>query len=78
MKIKEIKRKEDNFSIYVVTFKPNWLEKLFGVEEKQKEYKDSGRTYTIGGGAVYINKDGDRLGNGNSISDAIDKWRRSW
>lgn len=34
MKIKEIKRKEDNFSIYVVTFKPNWLEKLFGTVGK--------------------------------------------
>lgn len=41
------------------------MEKLFGVEEKQKEYKDSGWTYTIGGGAVYINKDGDRLAIGN-------------
>ena len=78
MKIKEVKEKEGSYYIYVVTFKPNWLEKLFGVEEKQKEYKDAGSTYLFGGQREYINKDGDSLGNMSSISKAIDKWRRRW
>lgn len=78
MKIKEIKRNNDNPSIYIVTFKPNWLEKLFGVKEKQKEYKDTGLTYIFGGGTQYINKKGDVLGNEHSISNAIDKWKRRW
>ncbi len=78
MKIKEVKEKEGRYSIYVVTFKPNWLEKLFGVEEKQKEYKDTGSVYTFGGGREYIDKDGYSLGNGHSISTAIDRWRSRW
>ena len=60
MKIKEIKEKEGDYSIYVVTFKPNWIEKLFGVEEKQKEYKDTRSNYVFGGGSVYIDKNGKR------------------
>lgn len=76
MKIKEIKRKSDD--IYEVTFAPYWLEKLFGVEEKTKEYKDSGYHYTLGKNTVYIDKNGERLDNGNWIGEAIDRFRRSW
>lgn len=78
MKIKEIKRKENSYFIYEVTFTPNWLERLFGVEEKTKEYKDADATYTFGGGNVYINKNGNELGNRNRIGEAIDRFRRSW
>ena len=78
MKIKEIKRKEGSYNVYIVTFKPNWLEKLLGVEEKRREYKDTGRVYIFGGCREYIKKNGDSLGNGHSISNAIDKWRRHW
>lgn len=76
MKIKEIKRKSDD--IYEVTFTPYWLEKLFGVEEKTKEYKDSGYRYKIDKSTVYIDKNGERLGNENWIGKAIDRFRRSW
>jgi hypothetical protein len=76
MKIKEIKRKSD--CIYEVTFTPYWLEKLFGVEEKTKEYKDSGYRYRIDKSTVYIDKNGEKLGNGNWIGKAIDTFRRSW
>lgn len=78
MKIKEIKRKEGSYYIYEVTFVPNWFERLFGVKEKTKEYKDADATYTFGGGTVYLNKDGEKLGNGNWIGEAIDRFRRSW
>lgn len=78
MKIKEIKRKENSYWIYEVTFTPNWLEKLFGVKEKTKEYKDKNATYTFGGGNVYMDKECNELGNGNWIGEAIDKFRRKW
>ena len=78
MKIKEIKRKENSYFIYEVTFKPNWLERLFGVEEKTKEYKDGDATYTFGGGNLYRDKSGKELGNGNWIGEAIDRFRRKW
>jgi hypothetical protein len=76
MKIKEIKRKSDD--IYEVTFTPYWLEKLFGVEEKTKEYKDSGYCYTLRKNTVYIDKNGEQLDNGNWVGEAIDKFRRKW
>lgn len=76
MKIKEIKRKSNG--IFEVTFTPYWFEKLFGVEEKTKEYKDSGYRYTIGENTVYIDKNGKELENGNWIGKAIDRFRRSW
>jgi hypothetical protein len=78
MKIKEIKRTKDSYFVYEVTFTPNWLEKLCGVEEKTKEYKDDDGTYTFGGGNVYIDKSGKELGNGNWIGEAIDRFRRKW
>lgn len=78
MKIKEIKLKKDSWGIYEVTFTPNWLERLFGVEEKTKEYKSTGDTYTFGGGGVYLDKKGNRLSNGNWIAKSIDRYKRSW
>lgn len=78
MKIKEIKRKPDSFCIYQVTFTPNCLEKLFGVVEHTKEFKDADARYTYGGGNVYIDKKGKELGNRNWIGEAIDQFRRSW
>lgn len=78
MKIKEIKQKEGSYNIYQVIFAPNWLEKLFGVKEQIKEYKQTSSTFTFGGGAVYIDKYGKQLNNGNSIGEAIDAFRRKW
>ena len=78
MNVTEVKQKENTFHVYVVTLKPNWLEKLFGYKEKREEYKDTGSTYTFGGGHVYMGKDGDRLDNCNLIGEAIDRWRRKW
>lgn len=78
MKITNIKSKENSYCVYEVTFKPNWLERLFGVKEHTKEYKQTSSDYTFGGGAVYLDKDGDKLGNGNWVGEAIDKFRRQW
>ena len=77
MKIKEIKRNENHYSFYTVTFTPKWIEKLFGVEEKQKEYKATGDNYVFGGNE-YITKNGKSLRCGHWVGEAIDKWRRAW
>jgi hypothetical protein len=76
MKITEIKQKE--YSIYEVSFEPNWLERLFGAKPKVREYKHTGREYTFGGGRVYVDKTGKELGNGSPIGEAIDRSRRAF
>ena len=78
MKIKEISRSTDNYGVFIVTFTPNWLEKLIGIKEKQEQYKDTGAAYTFGGGHVYIDKGCNELGNGHPIASAIDKFRNKW
>jgi len=75
MKIKEIK---GGAMCYTVTFKPNWLEKLFGVKEKTEKFKQTNADYLFGGGAVYVRRDGSELGNGHWVGKAIDKFRKTW
>lgn len=77
MNIKQIIRK-GNSQMYIVIFKPNWLEKLFGIKEEQKEYISTGATYTYTGGNVYICNNGTKLRSDDEIGEAIDRWRRSW
>lgn len=80
MKITNIEK--EGSDVYVVTFTPNWLEKLFGYTEKTKLYKDTYDEYAFGGGHVYVDREGNKLGNtmgyGSDIRKAIDKWRRKW
>lgn len=76
MKIVEIRESDD--SIYTVRFKPNWFERIFGGIEYEEQYKYTGEIYTNGGGRVYIRKDGSSLGNGNTIGEAIDNFKRKW
>jgi len=78
MKIKEIKKVEGTRLVYEITFRPNWIEKIFGVKEKVKKFKDTGKTYALGGQSVYIDESGDELGNYSYISESIDRWKRRW
>lgn len=73
MKITNI---EQNGRIFTVTFTPNKLEKFLGVEEKIRRFKETGNYYPYGGGDVYLNEEGKKLGNGNWIGESIDKWKR--
>jgi hypothetical protein len=69
---------EENNS-YVVELKPNFIQRLFGMENKFEKYKrKSFASYTYGGGSVYYNQKGEELGNNNYIQKAIDNYRRSW
>ena len=77
MKITKI---EKEGRIYSVTFKPYWLESIFGVKEQVKKYKDTGSNYTFGGGNIYVDQKGRDLGNqfgyGSYIRETIDRYRR--
>jgi hypothetical protein len=65
--------------LYVVELKPNFIQRLFGMENKVEKYKrKSSESYTYGGGSVYFNQKGEELGNHNYIQKAIDNYRRSW
>ena len=78
MKIKEIKKVEGTYLVYEVVFRPNWIEKIFGVKERVKKFKDTGSTYLFGGQSVYMDQSGNKLGNYSYISESIDRWKRRW
>lgn len=78
MKIKKIEAKPSLSGVYEVTLTPNWFEKLFGIKEKVIQVKNTGATYTFGGGTVYVDREGNRLDNGHWIAKAVDKHRRKW
>ncbi len=78
MKIKEVKQKAGSYFIYEVTFTPNWLEKLLGVKEKTKEYRQTESSYLVGGQNIYVDKDGYRTGNGSWIAEEIDRYKRKF
>lgn len=76
MKIVSIKKEDD---LYVVELKPNFIQRLFGMENKINKYKRNPfETYTFGGGSVYYNQKGEELRNNHYIQKAIDNYRRSW
>ena len=78
MKIKKIEDDKEKSNVYIVTLIPNWFEKLLGDKETEIKYKDTGDTYSFGGGRVYIDQLGKQLGNHNYIGDALDNWIRRW
>jgi len=74
MKIIDIE--EQGYSYYIITLKPNWLERLFGLKQKTIKLKDTGSRYTFGNGRVYMDEDGNQTGNGSYFGETIDNWRR--
>jgi len=64
--------------IYTVTFKPNWIEKILGFKEKNTRFKETGYRYTFGGGEVYVNEKGEKLGNRDWIGESIDNWKHKF
>lgn len=75
MKITKI---EQDGEVFTVTFKPSIIEKLFGCKEYSEKYKTDYSQYKYGGGLVYYKKDGEKLGNGHWIGEALDNFQRSW
>lgn len=76
MKITKIEYKAD--CLYHVTFEPNFLENIFGVKSKVVKYRNTGDTYTFGGGSVSIREDGVKLTNHNWVMEALDKFRNKF
>lgn len=75
-----ISKIEKEGNIYLVTREPNFIERVFGVKPRVDKYKDTGNTYTFGGGHVYVDQKGNELGNGlgygSDTREVIDCWRR--
>ena len=73
---------ESSGDIYKVTKTPNFIERLLGKKERVDKYRATGRTYSCGGGYVYVDQTGKQLGNidgwGSDIREAIDRWRNSF
>jgi len=76
MKIEKIIQEED---IFIVTYKPNVLEKLFGVKEKFEKYKATNMSYVNGKDAkVYINQKGEILHFHHKMNKILDNFRRKF
>ena len=76
MKISKIEEKANK--VFAVTLSPNWIERMFGKKERMEEFKDSGRNYNLGGGGVYLRRNGEESRNGDRIGKAIDIYKRRW
>jgi len=74
----EITKIEEEGMIFTVTLTPNFLERLFFIKEKVKRFKQTHSTFTFGGGRVYLNEKGEKLGNGNWIGEELDKHQRKF
>ncbi len=76
--MKVINIKEEQATVYLVNIKPCFIMRLLGSKEKNVRVKDIEETYNFGGGSVYVNEKGEKLGNGNYIGVAIDNWKRKF
>lgn len=71
MKIVKIERPD----YFKVTFRSNWIERLFRYKKTfTKNYFKVTGSYIFGGGGIYIDEDGRELGNGNWIGKELDQW----
>lgn len=82
MKITKIvkldKKYNSVYNIYEVSFEPTWLENLFGIKAKTKQYRENGNYYVFSGHSVYVDQMGKQLSNGDKIGIAIDRFEKSW
>lgn len=60
---------------YIVSFTPNFLERLLGFKHKQKAFYMTDRYYTASGVTVYIDESGKKLPYNSRITDRIDRFR---
>lgn len=73
MKVTKIETEE---GVYKVTLSPNFIERIFFVKQRTVLVKPTGRTYSISGGKVYVDHEGDILGSFSYIGNEIDRWER--
>ena len=73
--IKSIKL-EAQISFVTFTYIPNWWDRLWKRKippNFTERYVTEYDTYRSGGGNVYYDKDGDKLGNGSWVGRALDR-----
>jgi hypothetical protein len=82
MKITKIvkldKKYNSVYNIYEVSFEPTWLENLFGIKAKTKQYRETGYHYNFNGVSLYINQIGKDISCVNRVAKAIDYFKNSW
>lgn len=78
MKIIKVETAPYNSNIFLVTLRPNLIEKWLGRKEVVWKFKDSGRHFTFGGGNCYVRSDGEETENNSNIGNAIDLFRRKF
>lgn len=66
-----------NNDVYTVTFKPNFIQRIFGYKEKDIQYKQFG-VYNLGHNGIYVTRDGNIAKNFSKVQEIIDKYQRQW
>jgi len=64
--------------IYLVTLRPNFIERLFGYKQEVVRIKPTTNIYSFGEDRVYLEENGKELSNDNYIVKAIDNYKRKF
>jgi hypothetical protein len=81
MNVKIDKIERDGF-VYTVTLTPNFIERIFNVKPRVEQFKRTHNTYEYGGGNIYVDKNGRKLGNqmgyGHEMRESLDRWNNKF
>lgn len=76
MKIQKIEKVN---GIYLVTFEPNFIERIFGVKQKVEKYKHSGYRFTLFPSLIsFCHSSGKLLNWDDKILDALNNFERKF
>lgn len=73
MKANVISQNRNCFEVEI-TF--NFLERIVGCKSGVYKYYETDRVYVVGGGKVYIDHNGYKLGNNSRIGNLLDRFQR--
>ena len=77
--MKIVKITKESKYIFVVEFKPNIIQRLFGIKNKTQRFKQEPyQRYYYGEGGIYYAENGEELGVFSKVGKAIDTFRHSW
>lgn len=62
--------------IFIVSFAPNIIERIFGFKEKTKRYKHTGGFYALNEKRVVICENGEKLKATDKIVEALENFER--
>lgn len=73
MKITNIKKEND---VFLVTFTPNFIERIIGLKEQTKRYKHTGGFYEYNMEKCVINENGEMMKATDKIVQALSNFER--